>query len=78
MVDILKFYVMGVSKDFMLSLFVMVVSFSMVFWEHKTDFYYYCLLQKGTDVVVNSIAEDVWDSKYEVTGALIDKVESWD
>ena len=32
---------------------------------------------EGTDVVVNSIADDVWDSEYELTGVLSDKVEIW-
>ena len=32
---------------------------------------------EDTDVVVNAIAEDVWDSEDELTGASIDKVESW-
>ena len=30
------------------------------------------------DVVVNLIAENDWGSKNELTGALIDGVESWD
>ena len=34
-------------------------------------------LTEGTDVVVNLIADDVWESGGELTGALIDKVESW-
>ena len=33
--------------------------------------------QKGTDVVVNSIADDVWFSEDEVTGVLSDRVESY-
>ena len=32
---------------------------------------------EGTDVVVDSIAEDVWGSENEQTSALSDKVESW-
>ena len=32
---------------------------------------------EGTDAVVNLIAEDVWDYEYELSGALIDKVNSW-
>ena len=32
----------------------------------------------GTGVVVNSIADDVWDSEDELTDALSEKVESWD
>ena len=31
---------------------------------------------EGTDVVVNSISEDVWGSEDELTGALSDEVES--
>ena len=33
---------------------------------------------EGTDAVVNSIANDVWGSEDELTGALSEKVESWD
>ena len=33
---------------------------------------------EGTDVVVNSTAEDVWSSEDELTGALSEKFESWD
>ena len=29
-------------------------------------------------VVVNSMADDVWGSEYELTGVLSDKVDSWD
>ena len=32
---------------------------------------------EGKDVVVNSIADDVWGSEYEVTVVLIDKFDSW-
>ena len=35
-------------------------------------------LAEGTDVVVNSISEDVWDPEDELTGTLSGKVESWD
>ena len=34
-------------------------------------------VSEGTDVVVNSISEDLWGSKDELTGALSEKVESW-
>ena len=55
----------------MSSLFVMVASFWIVFGEPKQLFG--CLyVKKGTDVFVNLIAEDVWDSEDELTGALID------
>ena len=33
---------------------------------------------EGTEVVVDSIAEDVWGSEDKLTGALSDEVESWD
>ena len=33
---------------------------------------------EGTDVIVNSIDDDVWGSEYELTGALSEKVEDWD
>ena len=36
------------------------------------------IYQEGKDIVVNSIAVDVWVYKYELTGALSDEVESWD
>ena len=36
------------------------------------------LITEGTDVVVNSMADDVLGSNYELTGALNDWVESWD
>ena len=32
---------------------------------------------EGIDVVVNSIADDVWGSEDELTDALSDTVESW-
>ena len=35
-------------------------------------------LTEGTDVVIDSIADDFWEADYELTGALSDKVESWD
>ena len=33
---------------------------------------------EGTDVVINLIAVNIWGSEDELTGALIDEVESWD
>ena len=60
----------------MSSLFVMVASFWMVFWEYKIDFFSWLSVAEGTGVVVNSIYEDVWDSEDELTGNLSDKVES--
>ena len=73
MVEMLK---KKISQDRMSSLFVMVTSFWVVFWEHKTEFFWYLSVIEGTDVVVNLIAEDIWDYEGELTGALIDKVES--
>ena len=35
-------------------------------------------LKEGTDVVVNLIADDVWEAEYELRDALSDEVESWD
>ena len=50
----------------------------MVFWEYKIELFWFLYLTEGTDVVVNSISDDVWESEDELTGALSDKVESWD
>ena len=61
----------------MSSLFVMVTSFCMVFWEYKTELFSCFSVVEETDCVVNSIAEDVWGYENELTGALSDKVESW-
>ena len=33
-------------------------------------------LTEGTEVVVNSIEDDVWEAKYEITGSFNDGVES--
>ena len=35
-------------------------------------------LTEGTEVVVNSIEDDVWESKDERPGILNDEVESWE
>ena len=56
----------------------MVASFWMVFWEYRTELFWCLSVTEGTDVVVNSIADDVWGSEDELTGVLSDKVESWD
>ena len=60
----------------MLSFFVMLTSLYMEFLEHKTELFCFLSLIEGTDVVVNSIDDDVWEAEYEMTGALNDKVES--
>ena len=62
----------------MFSLFSMVASFWMVFWEYKTELFWFLSLTEGTDVVVDLIADDVWVSEDELTGALSDKVYIWD
>ena len=35
-------------------------------------------ITEGTDVAVNSIADDVWGYEDELTGVLSDEVENWD
>ena len=67
----------AVSQDCMLSLFVMLVSFWMVFWEYKTDCFWFLSWTEGIDVVVHSMADDVWGSEDELTGTLGDEMESW-
>ena len=42
----------------------------MVFWEWKTELFYFLSLIEGTDVVVNLIAGGVWKSEDGLTGAL--------
>ena len=67
-----KILFFGVSQDCMLSLFVIVALFWMVFWEHKTELFWCFYVIEVTDVIVDLISEDVWDSEDELTGALID------
>ena len=55
----------------------MVVSLWMVFWEYKTELFLCFSFAEGTEIVVNSIAEDVWGSEDELTGALSDEFKSW-
>ena len=62
----------------MSSLFVMLASFWMVFWEYKIELFLFLFTTEGTDVVVNSIADYIWGYEDELTGALRDKVESQD
>ena len=45
----------------------------MVFWEYKTELFWFLSLTEGTDVVVNSITDDVWGSEDELTGVLSEK-----
>ena len=56
----------------------MPASLWMVFWEYKTELFWFLFLTEGTDVVVISIVDDVWGSEDELTGALSEKFESWD
>ena len=56
----------------------MVASFWMVLRELKTELFWCLSLSGVKEVVVNLIAEDVWDSENELTGVLSDEVESWD
>ena len=39
---------------------------------------FFLSITEGTEVIVNSIYNDVLESKYEITGAFIDGVDSWD
>ena len=71
----LKFYFFAVSQDCMLSLFVMLVSFWMVFWEYKTELFWFLPLTEGTDFFIDSIPDGVWGAEDELEGALSDEVE---
>ena len=62
----------------MLSLFLMLASFWIVFWEYKTELSWFFSPTEGKGVVVDLMADNVWGSEDELTGALSDKVESWD
>ena len=57
-----------------------IMMYVMIFFNVKplfTQRYYLIEPTEGTDIVVNSIADDVWSSEDELTGVLSDKVESW-
>ena len=58
----------------MSSLFVILKSLWMEFWEHKTKLFFFLSLIEGTDVVVNLIYDDIWEAEDELTGALNDQV----
>ena len=62
----------------MLLLFVILTSFWMKFWEHKTELFFFSSLTEGTEVVVNTIYDYDWEAEDEQTGALNEKVERWD
>ena len=42
----------------------------MVFWEHKTDLVFLSITEE-TEVVINSIEDDVWESEYKRTVPLL-------
>ena len=50
----------------------------MGFWEHKTELVCFLSITEGTEVIVNLIDDDVWESKHSITSALIDVFYSWD
>ena len=50
----------------------------MEFSEHKTELFCFLSLIEGTEVVVNSIEDHVWEAKDKTTGALNDRVDIWD
>ena len=56
----------------------MLASFWMVFWEYKTELFLFLYLTEGTGVVVDSIADDVWEYEDELMRGLSDQFESWD
>ena len=49
----------------------------MEFWEHKTQLFWFLSPTEETDVVVNSIDDDVWGTEDEQTVALNYGFESW-
>ena len=59
----------------MLSLFVILTSLWMKILEHKTELFCFLSLAERIDDVVNFIDGDVWEAKYEQTGALNNKAE---
>ena len=50
----------------------------MEFLEHKTELVCFLSITEGTEVIFNSIDDDVWEAKDEITGALIERFEIWD
>ena len=61
-----------------MSLFLMLTSFWMLFLEYITWLFWFLSVTEGIDVVVHSIAGDVWGYEDELTGALSDEVDSLD
>ena len=62
----------------MSSFFVMIASLWIVFWEFKTELFWFLFQTEGTVDVVYSIAGDFWESEDELRGALSDEIENWD
>ena len=60
----------------MSSLFVTFKSLYLEFLSHKTELVCSFSITEDTEVIVNSIDDDVRQSEYERPGALIDRVES--
>ena len=49
----------------------------MEFLEHETELVYFLSIIKVTEVIIDSIDDDVWETEDEITVALIDRVDSW-
>ena len=75
MVGMLQVFFIAVSQECMSSLLVMIKPFWIEFSEPKTESFRFLSPTEETDVVVNSIYNDVWESKYERTGALNENFE---
>ena len=58
----------------MSSLFVILASLWIEFLEHKTELFCFLSLTEGTEVIVNSVGDDVWKAEDEQIGALNDEV----
>ena len=74
----LWFFFLGVSKDWMLSLFVTFKLFWMVFWEQKIESVCSLSIIEEAQVLVESIEDNFWEAKDEKYGFLIDRFESLD
>ena len=45
----------------------------MVFWDHKTGLVCFLSITEESEVIVNAVDDDFWESEYERTGCLIDR-----
>ena len=52
----------------------MVTSFWMIFLRIQNKIILFLSVTEGTNVVDNSIPDDVWGSEHELTGVLSDKI----